>query len=63
MANNQSDNTHKLRNLAGVLRDQHRHLSNEPKLPTPTDQDILRAMLGKPWRTPAAESQPARKAG
>jgi hypothetical protein len=63
MATNQSDNIQSLRNLAGVLRDQHRQISNEPRLPSPTDQDILRAMLGKPWKTSAAEAQPARKAG
>ena len=63
MANNQTDTIQTLRNLTGVLRDQHRSLSNEPKLPTPTDQDILRAMLGKPWKTSAADAQPARKAG
>lgn len=61
MANNNTDPTQKLRNIAGVLRDQHRQMSSEPKLPTPTDQDILRAMLGKPWKN--TDTQPARKAG
>ncbi len=63
MANTQSDNIQTLRNLAGALRDQHRQLSTEPRLPGPTDQDILRAMLGKPWKTNAVQSTPARKAG
>jgi hypothetical protein len=55
-----------LRNLASALRDQHHQLSTEPRLPAPTDQDILRAMLGKPFGSAdakAAQAPPARKAG
>lgn len=66
MADTQFGGGQKLRNLAGALREQHRQLDTEPKLPAPTDQDILRAMLGKPFRsTPAEATQtpPARKAG
>ena|SRR5665213_3392807 len=41
----------RLRNLASALREQHSMIPTEPKAPSPTDQDILRAMLGKPWKT------------
>jgi hypothetical protein len=66
MADHQFDTPQSLRNLAGALRDTHRQLENGPKLPLPTDQDILRAMLGKPFRSAAGEATqapPARKAG
>ena len=66
MADNQFANAQSLRKLTAALREQHSQLGQEPKRPAPTDQDILRAMLGKPWRTNAADSAqtpPARKAG
>ena len=66
MANTQTGNIQAMRNLANALRDQHRQLGSEPKLPAPTDQDILRAMLGKPFKTASiatTETAPARKAG
>jgi hypothetical protein len=66
MANNQTGNVQAMRNLANALRDQHRRLDGEPRLPGPTDQDILRAMLGKPFKTATVElskAAPARKAG
>jgi len=65
MADNQFGSPKSLRNLASALQDTHRQLQNGPKLPSPTDQDILRAMLGKPFGSTAVESQmpPARKAG
>ena len=66
MADNQFKNAQSLRKLAGTLQEQHCQFSEEPKRPAPTDQDILRAMLGKPWRTNPADSTqspPARKAG
>jgi hypothetical protein len=66
MGNNKNGSLQTLRNLASALRDQHAQLSGEPKLPAPTDQDILRAMLGKPWKTNGGEESqraPVRKAG
>lgn len=66
MADNQFGSPKSLRNLASALDDAQRQLENGPKLPLPTDQDILRAMLGKPFRpNPADGTQtpPARKAG
>ena len=66
MADNTFGSPKSLRNLAGALRDTHHQLGSEPKLPLPTDQDILRAMLGKPFRSAQAEATqtpPARKAG
>lgn len=50
-----------LRNLASALRDAGKQAEQLPKLPAATDEDILRAMLGKPWGTRPA--QPVRKAG
>jgi hypothetical protein len=65
MEDNQYGSPKSLRNLASALRDTHRQLDGSPKLPLPTDQDILRAMLGKPFRPTTADTQspPARKAG
>ena len=66
MADNQFGSPKSLRNLASALNDAHRQLENGPKLPLPTDQDILRAMLGKPFRSnpaDATQTPPARKAG
>jgi len=66
MGNNKNGSVQTLRNLASALREQHTQLSGEPKLAAPTDQDILRAMLGKPWKTSGGEgsqSAPVRKAG
>jgi len=66
MADTQFSSPKSLRNLASALRDTHRQLETGPKLPLPTDQDILRAMLGKPFRSNAADATqtpPARKAG
>jgi hypothetical protein len=52
------------RNLASALRQQHAAIATEPKAPAPTDQDILRAMLGKPWKTADARTvENQRKAG
>jgi hypothetical protein len=55
----------RLRNLASALREQHARIATEPKAPSPTDQDILRAMLGKPWKTaePRKTDESQRKAG
>ena len=50
-----------VRSLAAALRDAQKQGDSRPKLPPVTDEDILRAMLGKPWNTPRAE--PVRKAG
>jgi hypothetical protein len=50
-----------LRNLASALREVEKQTDQRPKLPTVTDEDILRAMLGKP-RT-ADRTTPVRKAG
>jgi hypothetical protein len=50
-----------LRNLAAALREVEKQADSRPKLPPVTDEDILRAMLGKPWNTRRAE--PVRKAG
>ena len=66
MSDNQFGSPKSLRNLASALHDAHRQLESGPKLPLPTDQDILRAMLGKPFRksaVEAAQTPPARKAG
>jgi len=66
MSDNQFGSPKSLRHLAGALRETHRQIESEPKLPLPTDQDILRAMLGKPFRsTPveATQTPPTRKAG
>lgn len=56
-----------LRNLASALRQAQEQGDPRPRSPI-TDQDILRAMLGKPWNTrradqPEALPQPVRKAG
>ena len=52
------------RNLAGTFRGQHGLIATEPKAPAPTDQDILRAMLGKPWKTADKQTtENQRKAG
>jgi len=55
----------RLRNLANALREQHAKIATEPKAPSPTDQDILRAMLGKPWKPvePRKTDGSQRKAG
>lgn len=50
-----------LRNLASALREVEKQTDQRPKLPAVTDEDILRAMLGKP-RT-ADGPKPVRKAG
>jgi hypothetical protein len=47
-------------NLAQVMNE-HRRLAQ--KAPLVTDQDILRAMLGKPWSPQNPEPASARKAG
>ncbi|HXE52597.1 MAG TPA: hypothetical protein VN541_06245 [Tepidisphaeraceae bacterium] len=52
-----------LRNLAAALREQEKQHETGPQLPPPTDQDILRAMLGKPWGRKSVDSTPVRKAG
>lgn len=63
MASNPHDGTQMLRNLASALREQQKQSPDGTKLPTATDQDILRAMLGKRWGKPAADQTPVRKAG
>jgi hypothetical protein len=50
-----------LRNLASALREVEKQTDRRPKLPTVTDEDILRAMLGKPRTTD--RTTPVRKAG
>lgn len=57
----QSNDPRMLRNLAAALREAEKQGDNKPRLPQVTDEDILRAMLGKPWNTRRAE--PVRKAG
>ena len=56
-----SNDPRMLRNLATALREVEKQADAKPKLSSVTDQDILRAMLGKPWNAPRAE--PVRKAG
>ena len=66
MADTQFGSPKSLRKLATALADTHRQLQNGPKLPLPTDQDILRAMLGKPFgpnTAHATQTPPVRKAG
>lgn len=63
MATNPNDGSQMLRNLASALREQQRQSPDGAKLPTATDQDILRAMLGKRWGKPTGEQTPVRKAG
>jgi len=50
-----------VRKLAAALREVDKQTDRRPTLPQVTDEDILRAMLGKPWR--AREDQSVRKAG
>jgi hypothetical protein len=53
----------KLQNLAEAMYvDRQLELAAQ-KRPTANDQDILRAMLGKPLQCKKAECQPSRKAG
>ena len=49
-----------LKNLADLLRESQ---PETPKSPAVTDQDILKAMLGKPWGIPQPLPEDARKAG
>lgn len=56
-----SNDPRMLRNLAAALRDVEKQGDLKPKLPQVTDEDILRAMLGKPWNT--RRSEPVGKAG
>ena len=50
-----------MRNLASALREAQKQTEQRPTLPPITDEDILRAMLGKPWKT--RSDKPVRKAG
>jgi hypothetical protein len=61
MAANPNDESQLLRNLASALHEQQKHSPDAAKRQTATDQDILRAMLGKTWGT--TEQTPVRKAG
>jgi hypothetical protein len=63
MTQNSKEGTQMLRNLASALRQQEKHSPDAPKLPAATDQDILRAMLGKRWGAGNVEATPVRKAG
>ncbi|HSZ59719.1 MAG TPA: hypothetical protein VK797_29010 [Tepidisphaeraceae bacterium] len=63
MSTNPNDGAQLLRNLTSALREQQKQSPDAPKLPTATDQDILRAMLGKRWGKPTGEQSPMRKAG
>ena len=63
MTQNSKDGTQMLRNLASALWEQEKHSPDTRKLPMATDQDILRAMLGKRWGAANVESNPVRKAG
>ena len=63
MASNPHDGTQMLRNLASALREQQNQSPDSVKLPAATDQDILRAMLGKRWGKPTGEQPLVRKAG
>jgi len=56
-----SNDPRMLRNLAAALREVEKQADARPKLPPVTDEDILRAMLGKPWNT--RRTEPVRKAG
>jgi hypothetical protein len=61
MSAEQSNDPRMLRNLAAALHEVGKQGDSKPKLAEVTDEDILRAMLGKPWNTRRAE--PVRKAG
>ena len=61
MATANSNDPNMLRNLAAALRNAEKQADPRPRLPAVTDEDILRAMLGKPWNTHRTE--PVRKAG
>lgn len=61
MANLNSNDPQLLRNLASALREAEKQSDQRPRLPAVTDEDILRAMLGKPRRTDGPK--PVRKAG
>ena len=63
MAQNHPDGTQLLRNLASALHEQQKQSPDARKLPAATDQDILRAMLGKRWGVQQIQSAPIRKAG
>jgi hypothetical protein len=64
MRENIDDGTQMMRNLASALRDSQPHESESPDAPKPaTDQDILRAMLGKTWGSRDVQAMPIRKAG
>jgi hypothetical protein len=64
MPENPTDGAEMLRNFASALRAQQPHESQSPDAPKPpTDQDILRAMLGKIWGKRDIEATPIRKAG
>ena len=53
-----------LHNLSSLLRDQQRRqCDNSEKLPSASDWDILRAMLGKPWGVRSVQACQTRKAG
>ena len=53
----------KLQNLAEAMFVERELELAAQKLPTANDQDILRAMLGKPLQCNKAECPPSRKAG
>lgn len=55
--------TQMLRNLSAALREQNRPSENTGKLPTASDWDILKAMLGKRWGVRTVEARETRKAG
>ena len=57
----QSNDPRMLRNLAAALREVEKQTDSKPRPPQVTDEDILRAMLGKPWNT--RNSEAIRKAG
>ena len=56
-----SNDPRMLRHLAAALREAQKQGDSTPRLPPVTDEDILRAMLGKPRNVRPPE--PARKAG
>lgn len=63
MTQNHAGGMQMLQNLATALRQQQNSSHDASKRPAATDQDILRAMLGKRWETRPVEATELRKAG
>ena len=61
MTQNQPGGLQMLQDLASAMRQRQAGFPTEAKRPAPTDQDILRAMLGKPWGCKPVESSKSQK--